>query len=297
MRNYFIHLFLLFFFVFFLPLTQHVSAAEFFEGETITVPYNKVIEGSIFAGGRSILIQGEVKGDVYCAGKEVIVSGTIGGDLICGGQTIIVEGIVKGNTRVAAQIVDISGSVGHNVTSMGQTVTFQENASVAGEIVTAAQSLRMRGRTEKDLTGWVESSDIRGGVGGNIDLHSESLTIGNTASVGGNLTYVSSSVATIEQNAKILGQTNHTVPSSPPQKNVTNSTLMPHRWNGGAYIIFSLILGGILLFFFKEKIMTHIERIEMQWLQTFGWGIIACISIPILLLLLAITLIGIPFNT
>jgi hypothetical protein len=178
---------------------------------------------------------------------------------------------------------------------MGQTVTFQENASVAGEIVTAAQSLRMRGRTEKDLTGWVESSDIRGGVGGNIDLHSESLTIGNTASVGGNLTYVSSSVATIEQNAKILGQTNHTVPSSPPQKNVTNSTLMPHRWNGGAYIIFSLILGGILLFFFKEKIMTHIERIEMQWLQTFGWGIIACISIPILLLLLAITLIGIPF--
>lgn len=267
-RFLFFSLFLTFFFL------KPVNAAEFFGGDQVVIPPERTIEGSIFAGGESVVIQGHIKGDVYCAGKEIVISGEVEGDVLCGGQKITLEGNVHGDARVGGQLISFSGNIDGNITTGGQTVSLLETASISGELVAAAQNMRIWGDVKQGVTGWAEKTDIYGNIGKNVDINTETLNITETASIAGTITR--------REPSKKIDQ---------PKQN-----RLPQRWNGGAYIIISLLTGGLLLLVSREKMLWLLGAFESRWVNIFGWGLLASIGIPIALILVAITIIGIPFS-
>lgn len=69
--------------------------------DRVVVAADHTHEGSLYATGEQIVVDGIVKGDLYCAGRELIVSGTVEGDVLCAVQSATINGSVGQAIRLA----------------------------------------------------------------------------------------------------------------------------------------------------------------------------------------------------
>jgi cytoskeletal protein CcmA (bactofilin family) len=173
-------------------LMPQVSAESKFVGSergNITLAKDKTHNGSYYAAGQDIVIDGIVKGDVYCAGQSLKVNGTVEGDVICAAQVIEINGTVQQDVRLAGQFITVSGSVGRTLTSFGQDVDLTRTATVGGDLNGAAQVLTIDGTVAKDLAFGSETLKITGVVEGSARLTTDTLELTSKPAIKGNLEY------------------------------------------------------------------------------------------------------------
>ncbi|TAK33207.1 MAG: hypothetical protein EPO21_13615, partial [Chloroflexota bacterium] len=70
------------------------SAAEFREGEIVTIGADQIIDDDLYVFGNSIIIDGTVTGDVFSAGGQITIHGNVGGSINAAGGSINVTGRV-----------------------------------------------------------------------------------------------------------------------------------------------------------------------------------------------------------
>lgn len=191
-----------------------VDAVEVRGGQMARVEENQKINGSLFIAGDTVTVDGLVNGDVFCAGQTIEIEGVVTGDVICAGQSIRVRGRIDGNLRFAGQTIAIDGAVTRNVTVLGQTVSTSPDAVIGGELLFAGQTFMHAGTLAKSLYGAGETSDIRGSVGGDVDLYADTVRLGDGASVSGALRYTSEHEANISQSALVGGSVTRSIPET-----------------------------------------------------------------------------------
>ncbi|HUD18983.1 MAG TPA: polymer-forming cytoskeletal protein [Patescibacteria group bacterium] len=276
-----------------------VPAAHAFEvesGEMVDVSRDQVIDGSLFIGAKSVKVDGVVHGDVYCAGNDVTISGTVEGDVICAAQMLRVSGVVDGNLRLAGQTITIEGPVKRNVTAFGQTLTQSQASSVSGELFVAAQTLTQNGIIGKSLGGYGETIGINGKVHGNVDVETSSLILGDSAKVYGNLHYVSDTKVVVPKSASILGMVTNE-PTAKQNKQQAAAKPAPNPWPANAIpsILFFLVVGLLMLKFMPavtQKIFTVMKEDPIAVALK---GFVYLMVVPVVAVILAVTIIGIPF--
>ncbi len=276
-----ITLFLFLILVFF-GLTAPAHAFEIREGDenkTVIVAKDTVVKGSLVAAASSVVIDGTITGDLYCVGQTIIVRGTVAGDVLCVGQSLDVSGTVGGNIRSIGQLLTISAPVKRNVVVAGQTITVLPEAAVTGELMAAGQTIRLNNF-----------------IGGDVNAAAESVLLGEKTHIAGNFTYTSPTAASEATGAAITGKVSHIVPKKEelrPER-IQMPKAKPWQTRAAGSVIFYCIVGALVVLFAKDKL----TRIKEQMLAR-PWfdglvGFLTMILAPIAIMMVAITIIGIP---
>ena len=279
-----------------LPLT--VAAGSRQMEQSIYVGPDEIIDGNFIKAGNIIDINGSVNGDVIVAGNSIRISGAVAGDVIAAGNSITITGPVSGSVRVAGSTVQINGRVEHNVWAVGSTVALGSESSVGWDVYTAGGSVEVRGPLGGNL--WVGAgtvvvaSEIGKAVTASVDKEG-TVVLYPTAVVKGNLTYraASDQQLVVKEGATVSGETTR---QPLPVSGQNAKHLL-----GAAYFfwkivgLFGLLVIGLVLLALAPKKLLEInqEMVKRPW-PSLGWGAVYFIVTPVVVVLLLVTLIGIP---
>ncbi len=260
----------------------------------VTVSKDEVIEGPYLNAGNNVTVSGTINGDAYLFGSFVTIDGTINGDLIVGGGVVTIKGKVSDDVRAAGGIVTIDGKVGKNVTALGGTITFGSDANVDGDIVTGGRTIVHLGNIDGNALAYADEATLAGRVGGNINATAQTITVTKTAILDGNLAYTSDKEASVSAQAKIAG----TVQRAAVGKALTR--VVPKKARG-VFLRFrllsylSMLLTGLVLLKIAPRQVSAVSKLigEQPW-RSLGLGFLSIILTPIVIIILAITIIGVP---
>jgi hypothetical protein len=269
------------------------NAQSFKTGNTITVAANETIEGMLFAGGSNIDIAGIVNGDVYCGGQTITISGTVNGDVICAGQTITINGTVGGSVRLAGQSVSLGGTIGNSATVGTQNLTIDSNGVIGRDLLGGSQNITINGQVKRDVVAGSNSLTVNGKINRNIKGGLETLTVGSVGSIGGNVDYIGTSDPNVISGGKIVGTITRTAPKTQPKATIYAPMVFTIGWfiySFIAMIVLALVLVSLLPRAFQESSSIALKT---PWQTAFvGFG--AIILTPALIVILLITVLGIP---
>lgn len=224
--------------------------------------------------GGTVVVEADetIDDDLEAFGGTVVVRGTVTGDLEAFGGTVVVEGTVDGDVQATGGTVQVLGTVGGDVSAAGGSVDVAEGAEIGGSLEAGAGSVA-----------------VDGIVRGDARLSGESVSLGDTAQIDGNLVY-DGDLSQAEGAAVAGSVTQEDGLSIGPGSDFSLPT--------GIFAVYgalvSLLLGAVLLLAFPGTSATIAERATDSPLRTGGVGLLALVAIPIVLFVVAITVVGIP---
>jgi cytoskeletal protein CcmA (bactofilin family) len=285
----------------FLPFSAKAFAVK--TGNAINISKSEIIDGNLYAAGSTLVIEGQVKGDVICAGQAVNISGKVDGDVICAGQSVEVTGEVGGSVRVAGTNININNKVGRNVMAFGTSVILGSKAQVAMDMLVGAAYASLNGQINGNLHGGGAMFTLNGAVGKDVALtmdakqQTPALVLTNNATIGGNLSYTSPTMATIAKKDNIAGKTNRTLPQV-KERYLANSMMAGLAtmwlWCKIISLFGALLIGLFLVLMFKDKILVLADDMVARPGTAIGHGALLLFVAPVILFFLALTIIGIP---
>lgn len=265
-------------------------AQNFQTGDIVQVQGDKVIDSTLYTGGRDITIAGTVNGDVFCVGQNVMVTGTVNGDLICAAQTMTISGHIRGDVRVAAQTLALNNEITGRATIVAQTLATDSKARIGGDLTLLGQSATLNAPIGRDIAGTVENLTINGQVGRNISAQIGHLALGNTAQVGGGVYYVSQNELSRQDGTVISGEIRRTEPTNAQREEQDNGGLV---W----WFMISMLALALSLVLLAPQLFQNSSVLAQSSLgMTFLIGFVASILAPLSIILLCVTIIGIPLG-
>jgi cytoskeletal protein CcmA (bactofilin family) len=233
-----------------------------------------VIDGDLTIFSGSVTIEGDITGSVtvFSVASVTITEGAhIGGSLRGTAGTLLVAGAVDGDLFVtsASVVVDPSGEIGRDAMGFGGALT-------------------IRGGVARDVRGRTMRTEISGDVAGDVDIASQSLTITSTASIGGDVLYRSPSDAAIDGEADVAGS----VTRLPTQGNFIYGVIL----SMATVISFLgfLVAGIAAIWLLRTSSSSAVGSILSKPIRSFLVGVVTVIAVPAAVLLLAMTLVGLP---
>ncbi len=171
--------------------SSSVFAGSVYRGDAsqATVASSETIDGSAYLAGNNVTVSGIVDGDVYCAADTIVIEGTVNGDVLCAGSSLTIDGTVNGNVRLAGASVNIVGVISGNATVFGSDVTIAADSTIGGDLTGGASILRINGTIGRDMTAGAATLILNGSVTRDVMTGVSAVTFGDTATIGGNLSY------------------------------------------------------------------------------------------------------------
>ncbi|WP_115863144.1 bactofilin family protein [Halorussus litoreus] len=227
-------------------------------------------------GGTVVVDESEtVDDDLTAFGGTVVVRGTVNGDLTAFAGNVIVEGEVNGDLEAFAGNVRINGTVTGDATAAGGNVYLARGGTVGGQLEAGAGNVV-----------------IAGEVGEDAQVGADTITVESSASVGGDLAYDGD--LDLADGASVAGEVRQEDDIGP---NVGPVGPQLPNWVGWAYgFLANLALGAVALLAFPRFSAGVADRVDGDPLRSAGVGLLLFVGIPILLVVLFISLVGIPLG-
>ncbi|MCR4305864.1 MAG: hypothetical protein NUV73_02160 [Candidatus Daviesbacteria bacterium] len=279
--------------LFVVPFTTIAQNPE--NRKDIVLTKDEVINKDYFATGNSVFLEGTVNGDAYVAGGNVVVNGTINGDLLVAGGSLDIRGNITGNIRAAGGNININGTIGRNATLVGGSINLAPTADIQGSLVSAGGNVAVSAPVGKEINLGGGQVVLSNRVGGDVNAAVGNLSLAPTATVSGNLTYLSENTASVSPGATVSGKITQNIPQTKQPQEAA-------RRGVGALLGFFLIgdfilatiIGFLLLRFLPVFFSTTAQLITQKPWLSLGTGFLAAIISPFAFLLLMITILGIP---
>jgi cytoskeletal protein CcmA (bactofilin family) len=259
-------------------------------GQNVTVPRGETRAGTFFAFGQVVTIDGDIDGDLVCGANTVTVNGAVRGDVLCAAQTLTIGGTVDGDIRVAGQVVNLNNAIGRNGMVATQSLALNSAGRVGGDLGVLAQNASINGPVTRDVYGAIDSLAVASTVGA-INVAANSLALTGDGAVTGDVNYHSEKTFALADE-KVGGQVKRTA----PKESVNNEEdaaragfAMRLYW-----ILASLLLGLALVALAPKQVQRVTAKMRKRPGATIGWGLILTLLAPVLVIVLLVTVIGIP---
>jgi cytoskeletal protein CcmA (bactofilin family) len=243
-----------------------------------------------FVAGGSIRVVQPVAGDLIAAGGTVDVDATVNGDAVVAGGTVRITGAVGDSLYAGGGQLTLEGPVGRNARIGGGRVEIRPKASIAGGVSVGGGEVRVDGVVK----GYVQAAGgrvwINGPVGGDVVATGGVVELGPDARIAGKLRYGSRSELQRDPAAQVAGGVERVsieIPAGRAQRSVDRGG--GFVWTAGLMLIAALLVGALPAFTTRVATTLH-TRIGMSFLL----GFVALACVPVAVLILLITLIGIP---
>ncbi len=269
--------------------TTPVSAADVRNGDTVIIASGDQVNDDLYVAASRIVINGTVNGDVVCAGETIEINGIVNGNVIAVGSTIRIDGEVTDSVRVAGATIDIGGKVGKDIFVAGNDINLTNVGAIGRDLFFASSNINVDLPIARNVQGYAGKANLNSLISGKVDIGATQLTISSTASIKGNLTYVSDNEAVVNSGAQILGTTTHNLP-----KTSSSASRNMGIWLKIIAFLTTLVTGVLIILIAPKKASAVVESIKRKPLSTLGWGALILFVTPIAALITFITVIGIP---
>jgi cytoskeletal protein CcmA (bactofilin family) len=263
--------------------------------ETVIFPASEIHEGWYFAAGNKVIIAGTINGDVFVAGGIVEVSGTVNGDLLLAGGDVTVSGVITDDIRAAGGTVRIEGKVGKNITAAGGNVSVGRQAEVSGDVLAFCGSLQLSGRVAGDLMIYAGTAAVSGNIGGDVTVAGEEFAILPGAKVAGNVRVSLGDKSRMKiTDGTVTGTVDFvkSVSKHPPTILGYSRELF---WFKIFWTVWLFLTGLVLFAFFRKAFGKYRAVLRQRTVAALLWGIAGIVVLPMVIVILAVTIVGLPF--
>lgn len=255
------------------------------------VAEDRPVDEDLYVASTSARVEGTIDGDLVITTGRLTITGEITGDVLAlsSGRVLVEAGAtVAGSVRTLAPQVVVEGSVGDDLLSTAASTTVTSSGSVARDVIVFGGTLDLSGTVGRDVRGRVLSASVDGIVGRDVDVAVDMLTIGPNAEIGGDLLYRSSRDASISTSAEIRGQ----VVELPSQSNFLFGVILTLANVVGTLAF--LVAGIFILWLLRNTGARAVGIVIVHPVRSFFVGVAAMIAGPLLVLVLAFSLVGLP---
>lgn len=246
-----------------------------------------VVDDDLYLAGGQVDLYATVNGDVVVAGGQLNLEGDIKADVTAAGGSISLRGSVADDARMAGGEVRVAARVGDDLVAAGGRIHLSPVASIGGRAWLSGGEIRIDGRVADELRVSGGRVVITGTVNGNVELRANEIVIEETAIISGNLDYKSSHEASIADGARIDGEVRYT-PIELDMKPVVGSAIF-----AGLVLLFSIILTAVVLYLlFPDYCLRVSQTLHDQPWQTLAIGLAVFAGVPILVIILFSTAVG-----
>lgn len=258
---------------------------------SVTVPASETVDDTLVALGETTVIEGTVTGDLIAAGRRVRVVGTVKGNVFAFAQTVDIEGVVEGGVFVFGQTLTTRGHAAGSLYAFGQSVIVPESGRIDGNATTFSQTATIDGHVGRDVTAFGQRLDLKGTVEHGVTTYGNRVTLLAPARIGGALTahVPSRESVQIESGATVAGASSIQVRAPAPSRYATTSYYV-----GQVGRVLAAFLAGWLLVWLMPAAATISLNAGSQLFRAAGVGALCTVATPVLALVLAITLVGLP---
>lgn len=254
---------------------------------------SNIYDKTVYRLGNRIVVNDLINGDLYCMGNTVIVDAVINGDILCAGSSVVVKGSVDGSVRIVAKDITISGAVNSNATLIASNVTIAKNARITNDASIIAQTITINGEIGRDVTARADVISISGRIGRTLETYHSSMTLTASASVGA-ISYSSPNKINIQTGAK-YGSITEIETSAPSYvSSFMGNTVFLAALLYVAWFISLILTALCIAFLFPKSLEDSARSARQQPLVTGVAGLLATLLVPITIILLAMSVIGIP---
>ena len=238
------------------------------------------VQGDAFLAGGQVSTANEIGSDLIVAAGEVSVGGSVGDDLYAAGGNVKVDAIVHGSARVG-----------------GGDVTFGPATVVAGSTTITGGRIDFQGNSHGLLRMTGGSVAMSGQAHGDVEVRAEELTILPGTQVAGRLVYHGPVPPDVPDGVLIAGGIEFHPGDSGDYLNDESSTITEHStgwfgslvWFAGVFAMGALFLALLPGMSSRASMLIGID----PW-KSLGVGLGVLVFLPIVMAMLAITLVGIP---
>ncbi len=275
-----------------LALSLPSFALERRNGEFVTVPASETVDDTLLATGNTLRVDGVINGDLLAFGGTVEVRGTVKGDLVSFAKRTVVSGSVEGSIYDFSQSLDLDGQLGHSIYGWAQSLRVNDRGHVGNGIVAGAGDVSLEGEVKRSVNIFTGNADVSGSIGRDLTLAGGSLTLTNTARVGGNLSARVHQLKDVHiaDGATIAGKRDI-------QLQVRKSQFARPRFYLHQAIWFAavMLVGWLGLVLFPGFFRATTQAVGSGWLSL-GLGVGVLAGAPVAMVVIAITLVGIPIS-
>jgi cytoskeletal protein CcmA (bactofilin family) len=246
----------------------------------------------VYMTGAEVRIDRPIDGDLIAAAGRIHIDQPIGGDAVLGGGSLEIHGAVAEDLRAAGGIVTVAGPVHGDAMIAAGRITLSRNAEMHGHVWLAGSSVSIDGRSRGSMKVYGRDVALLGDIYGPVDISAERIQIRGSARVYGDVVYASRTEITIDPGAKIMGTVTHT----PGKLDVgERSTGIPGLKPLRPLLLVALFAAGVLLSALCPAFTRNsVRMLAAAPVKSVGLGSALFFSVPPVVILLIITIIGIP---
>ncbi len=287
--------FFLFFSLFALPLS--LFAKEEIETKQVKVSVDQTINHNYYVAGENIEIYGTINGDLFLAGENILIdSANINGDVFVVAKNVDIKGNVKGNVRaIVGEKLNLTADVERNVSFAGKDLSLANTNSIKGHLSVWAEKVDLQGGLVGNLEGSMQTLVLNNSIGGSANLYlwqaqDNNWQISETAKINGDVNYHALQEKNFFKPEQVAGSINFTK----LDKNQNSKSITDILWTM-VLKFFSLLVAGMLaLYFFKSFFHSAMAKVQAKPWQLILWGLLFLLAGPLVLFLVAMTIIGLP---
>ncbi len=264
-------------------------------GEFVTVPASETVDDTlmVMAASNTVRIDGVINGDLLAFAQTVEVHGTVKGDLVSFAKRTVVSGTVEGRIYTFSGSLDLDGQLGHSLYGFAQSLRVSDRAHVGEAILAAAGDVSIEGEVKRSVDLLTSgNADVSGSIGRDLTMTGVSLTLTNTARVGGNLSARVHQLKAVHiaDGATIAGKRDI-------QVQVRESRFKRPRFYFHQAIWFAaaMLVGWLGLLLFPGFFRATTQAVGSGWLSL-GLGVGVLAGVPVAMVVVALTLVGIPIS-
>lgn len=253
--------------------------------------------GNAYVAGASATITGATEGDLTAVGGSVTLAAPVIGDALLLGGSLSSRASIDGDLRAIGGSISVESPVRGDFVATGFSVS--DSAPVSGSVFIAAAEAQLLDGAKGPVIIYGNNVALSGTFGGDVKVvASGRVTLAASTTIAGSLSYESSEPAVIPDSVVIAGGVHYTsasyLPSAGASKALAFASIGIFLF---ARILGTLILAGLLAGLFPGLARAVARRASAgrvrTTLLTMLLGFAALVATPILLLLLALTFIGI----
>lgn len=256
-------------------------------GDKISLSEDQVVTGDFYVAGDTLSLSGSVEGDVYAAGRVITINGAVEADAVAVGQTVQIHGAINDDVRVAAGEVTIAEHVGGDLVVFAQKLNILSTATIDGEVLFLGGQADIAGDIGGGVTAYAGSMRIDSAIDGGVDIEiAEALTLGDRAHIEGNVLYKSNNDLVRAPGSVVVGDVRKEAPARDNDGLTPSDAVIP---------LLALMFSALVyLLLFREHIGPFITTITNRPLFHALIGLAALIGTPIVVVLLFVSVLGIP---
>ena len=275
-----------------------VSALEIRRDENkVTIAASETIDDTLIVAAETVSIEGTVTGDVIAVGATIDISGSVGGNLITFAETVNVRGEVGGLALGAASSYNLkAATVGGDLWAAGESVTLDSDSRVNRNATLAGQKTVIEGNVASDVTAFSDSIEVSGDIGQDLEAFAGRVRLLSDAHITGDLRFRSADKDRLfrADSARVDGEVEFVAMPEEFKEQNRYATVQFYLWQIARLIAAFLV--GVAIFWLVPGLRSLSIGAGVEGLKSAGIGLLTLISVPIVAVLVAVTLIGLPFS-